>query len=114
MQVVEKNEGAKIEYELNGSVITFGGALMLNLEKYERDSPNHIDICTDKYGCMVCGAATGSRYVAQIDIPARGYIMTAATAAAADEVDDEGDGSDRVPAPFDVDACTLTLWAVEE
>lgn len=109
MIIVEKNEGEKIVYTITENKITFADELMLNLEKYERDDPNHIDICRDKYGNLVCGVIPGVAevYVAQIDIPEREYDFVA------DGVDENGDPKEvPMPVHFDIEKCTLTLWAL--
>lgn len=46
-RVINMNEGNKIDYEIIGNKIIFADELMLNLEKYERDDPMHIDVCRD-------------------------------------------------------------------
>lgn len=108
MNIVNKNEGPKIEYSVSGNVISFRDEIMLNLSKYERDDANHIDICSDSTGCLVCGTAAGLRYVAEIDIPARTYIETPV------ENPEEGEPITKIEAvPFNIDNCTLTLWALE-
>lgn len=104
MIVVEKNQGAKIPYQVEGTRITFADDLSINLAKREEDWPVHIDICAGATGELVIGAAAGRTYVAEIDIPARMYV------------DAEGDGiaqpqSEAVP--LDMDQVALTLWAVE-
>ena len=116
MVVVEKTEGEKISYAVEGNVISFrDGELIMNLAKYERDSANHIDICLDHSGCLVCGAAAGQLYVAEIDIPARSYEEVEA-AADEDEVPFPVRGEStktktvRQPIPFDMNRCTLVLW----
>ena len=96
-------ENNHIAYETSGDKITLGDdELTLNLSRYEQDDPKHIDICFDATGCLVVGTATGRKYVAEIDIPARRYT---------EEVVDEE--TTRTPVPFDIDLCTLTLWATE-
>ncbi len=106
MNVIEKNEGLKIPYEVNGTKITFNDELMVNVEKYERDFEQHLDICRNENRCLAMGLA--SNYIAQIDIPARQYI---------DVVDGQDeDGKDKIvksPLPLDMEAVTLTLWNVE-
>lgn len=109
MKIIEKNEGVKIPYVVKTTKITLDDELMMNLERYERDDPNHIDICRDKCGNLVSGVIPGmaEKYVAQIDIPARDYDYIA------DGID--GDGKLRelqIPIPFNMDNCTLTLWAI--
>lgn len=109
MIVIEKNEGGKIPYTTRTNKITFDDELMFNLEKYERDDPNHIDVCRDKFGNLVCGVIPGVAevYVAQIDIPSREYEFIE------DGTDETGEPK-KVPAPvpFNIDKCTLTLWAL--
>lgn len=107
MNIVYKTpeaELAHIDHRTRGDKITLGDdELTLNLSKYEQDDEKHIDICFDATGCLVIGTATGRKYAAEIDIPARRYT----------EVEDEGseDGASREPVPFDINQCTLTLWA---
>lgn len=128
MNVIEMNEGPKIEYEVTGNKITFDDDLTLNLAKREEDDPVEIDICSDEDGNLVIGSAAGRAYVAQIAIPAREYEdveeeVEPAEQAAADEedTDAEGDGEPiteaetrtvRKPVPFNIDRVTLALWAI--
>ena len=128
MKVIEKNEGAKIPYEVKGTKIVFNDdELTLNLSRYERDDVNHIDICRDRMGNLVSGVIPGvaETYVAQIDIPARAYTETVidVPAPAAEDQDGEDSASSggmerqtvqRDAVPFDMNKCTLTLWAVGE
>lgn len=101
------NDGLKIDYEIMGNKIIFADELMLNLAKYERDDPMHIDICKNEYGCLCMGLA--SSYVAQIDIPAREYEYVE------DGVDEQGNTSyQKVAKPFDMNKVEITLWEVEE
>ncbi len=109
MIIVEKNEGEKIPYEIEENKISFGDEITINVEAFERDDANHIDICRDKYGNLVMGVIPGLAevYVAQIDIPPREYDYIA------DGVDEEGNPKEvPMPEPFDIDKCTLTLWAI--
>ena len=109
MIIVEKNEGPKIEYDIQDTAtkkkITFDDDLTINLIKREEDWPVHIDVCYDCEGDLVIGTAAGRRYVAEIDIPARRYEETP------DPEDPEE--MNRTPIPLDLDLCTLSLWAVE-
>lgn len=104
--IVNKNNGEKIPYfvGIGTNKISFNDELTLNLEKYERDDPAHIDICQDIYGNLVTGVIPNiaERYVAQIDIPAREYEK---------EYDDEGEAI-TIPQPFNISKCTLTLWSL--
>jgi hypothetical protein len=106
MNIIYKTPEAEnnhIACETSGDKITLGDdELTLNLSRYEQDDPKHIDICFDATGCLVVGTATGRKYVAEIEIPARRYT---------EEVVDEE--MTRTPVPFDIDLCTLTLWATE-
>jgi len=110
MIIVEKNEGPKIDYEIQNTAtkkkITFDDDLTINLIKREEDWPVHIDVCFDADGCLVIGTAAGRAYVAEIDIPAREYIYP--------EPGDEGEEQEPpTPVPLDLDKVTLSLWAVE-
>lgn len=104
MNIVEKNEGQKIDYSVSGNMITFRDELMLNLSKYERDYPVHLDICENTDNILVTGLS--ERYVAQIDIPARQYTVITT-----------GEGESAITTkeavPFDIGNVTLTLWALE-
>ena len=102
MIIIEKNEGAKIPYSVNGAKVTFNDDLTINLASREQDWPVHIDICFDEDRALAIGAAAGRAYVAEIDIPARQYTE--------EEVDGE---TQRVPIPLDMDTVTLTLWSIE-
>ena len=110
MIIVNKNEGPKIDYEVQDTAtkkkITFDDDLTINLVKREEDWPVHIDVCFDADGCLVIGTAAGRAYVAEIDIPAREYIYP--------EPAGEGEEQDPpTPVPLDLDKVTLSLWAVE-
>lgn len=88
MNVNEINKGEKIKYIVDGNKITFGDdELMINLEKYEKDTEVEINICTDNEGLLLTTLA--ERYVAVIIIPARSE------------------------APFNMDNVTLNLFALE-
>ena len=105
MIIVNKNEGPKIDYDIQNTAtkkkITFDDDLTINLIKREEDWPVHIDVCFDRDGCLVIGTAAGRAYVAEIDIPAREYTPG------------ETEEDPPVPVPLDLDKVTLSLWAVE-
>lgn len=107
MIIVNKNEGPKISYSISGNVISFrDGELTLDLEKYERDFPVHIDICENEFNMLAVGISR--RYVAQIDIPAREYEFVE------NGTDEQGNPKyDKVAVPFPMDKVTLTLWTIE-
>ena len=55
MRVVEINDGTKVDYEVVGNKIFFNDELMLNLEKYERDDDQFIDICENENFALAMG-----------------------------------------------------------
>ncbi len=102
MNIIDINGGTKIPYVVSGTKICFDDDLTINLAKRQEDWPVHIDVCSDKDGALVIGAAVGSYYVAQIDVPAKEYTVT------------EGEQPETPSAlPLDMDKVTLTLWALE-
>lgn len=121
MLVKEINEGAKIDYTVRTTKITINDEIMLNVERYERDDANHIDVCRDAYRNLVTGVIPGlaEAYVLQIDIPPREYIEVAAEIPENQPEDDENGGGmreqgpTREAVPFSMDKCTLSLWAIE-
>ena len=106
MIIVEKNEGPKIDFDIQDTatkkMITFDDDLTINLVKREQDWPVHIDICYDEDDELVIGTAAGRRYVAEIDIPARQYTPG------------ETEEDPPVPVPLDLDTVTLSLWSLED
>ncbi|MCD8011667.1 MAG: hypothetical protein LUG99_00545 [Lachnospiraceae bacterium] len=111
MNVVKKPETGTnfVDYEVSGNVISFNdGELMFNVAKKERDYKITIDICEDYTGGLVIGAASGDKYIAQLEIPAREY-----TEVTTENTDGEGTESTMEAVPFSMDDCTLTLWEME-
>ena len=106
MNIVEKNEGRKIEYEVNGTKVCFDDDLTINLAKRQEDYDVHIDICFDKDKNLVIGTAAGRAYVAEIDIPAREYIEHEPAA-------EDKEAEPPTPVPLDMNNVTLSLWAIE-
>lgn len=102
MIVIDKTPGKKILYEIIKNSIFFNDEIMFNLEKYERDFEQNIDICEDENFSLANGL--GRRYVAQIVIPARRYEAVEAES-------EEEPTSEAVP--FDISKCTLILWGLE-
>ena len=110
INVIEKNEGEKIPYEVSGTKIIFGNdELMVNCKSRERDYEVTLDICKDKLDGLTVGVnTTSTEYVAQITIPAREYEVTET-----EETDGQGSKvAERNPLPFSMEKCTLTLWAL--
>ena len=100
MNVIEKNVGPKIDYRVEGTKITFRDEMMLDLSKYERDYPVHLDLCENRDRILVMGLS--DYYVAQLDIPERQYVEKTV-----------GEETVRTPVPFDMSRVTLTLWSLE-
>ena len=117
MIIAEKNEGAKIPYEVTGTKVCFDDDITINLAKRQEDWPVHIDLCSDKDGALVIGAESGRYYVAQIDVPAKEYEEAEATAEAENTGGEQAEGQQtetiRTAKPLDMDNVTLTLWALE-
>lgn len=102
MQIIEKNEGPKIAYEENDPKVTLGDdELMLNMAKYQRDWPVHIDICSNRDKQLVIGVGEGLYYVAQFDIPERKYT------------EPESEEETPEPIPIDMSEVVLTLWNLD-
>ncbi len=102
IQVIEKNEGPKIQHEENGTMIFFGDyELMVNAAKYQRDWPVHIDICSNRDKQLTIGTGDGLYYVAQLNIPAVEYTEPATE----EEVPE--------PIPLSMDDVVLTLWSLD-
>ncbi len=109
MQIIEKNEGNKIAFEENGTMVFLGdNELMLNASKYQRDWPVHIDVCSNRDNQFVVGTGEGLYYVAQLDIPAAKYTEPP-------EVEPEYgmDGESPKLIPIDMSEVILTLWSIE-
>ncbi len=98
MIIINKNEGSKVNYNVNGNKITFKDELTLDLSKYEKDYQVNLDVCNNKDNILIIGLS--DYYVAQLEIPERKYT----------EVIQEEE-TIRVPQPFNMDDVTLILWA---
>lgn len=110
MQIIEKNEGEKIPYEENGTKVIFGDdELMLNVARYQRDWPVHIDLCSNRDNQLVIGTGEGLYYVAELDIPAIKYEPHDDPG----EEDDSEQGGALEPIPIDMGEVVLTLWSLE-
>lgn len=108
MQVINKNEGPKITYEENGTMVFLGDyELMLNISKYQRDWPVHIDICSNRDNQLVIGTGEGLYYVAQLDIPAIQYEQPP------EPVTEGHEGYQPTPLPLDMADVTITLWSLD-
>lgn len=72
MKVTELNEGKKIAYAVNKTVLTLdSGRIALDLQKYQKDYPVTLDFMTDGEGNLLMNAFDSLRaYVAEIRLPA--------------------------------------------
>ena len=118
MNVVEKNAGQKIDYELRGTRLSFAdGELTIDLARFQQDDPVTRDIMVDGEGYLTTGR--GRYYAAQVEIPAREYEEI--------PVENDGDepdggmsgmsgmdgGIERRPLPLVTDGVTLYLFSIE-
>jgi len=113
MNVIEVNEGPKIDYEVRKTKITFGDdELTLNLARLERDDDISVDICIDEYGILHTGLAR--EYVAQIEIPARQYDMVEKDNPDYDPEDETSQKviQEKIAVPFSMDNVTLKLYSI--
>ena len=103
--IIEKTGGVKVDVTIMGNRIILGDdEMMLNLSKYERDDPVHIDIGLNSRGFLTFGVS--DRYAVQIDIPGRAYNYVPSG-----EVDESGAPvMKKVAVEFDMSKVTITLW----
>lgn len=110
-KTIEKTGGDKIDVRMSGTKVILGDDEMtLNLSKYERDDPVHIDIGLNARGFLTFGVS--DRYAVQIDIPGREYDLVDTG-----ELDENGaPRMKKVAKAFSMEKVTVTLWgrAVEE
>ena len=84
MQIVEKNEGTKIDYNLRGTKLSFAdGEITLNLARYQRDDEVTKDIMVDADGYLTTGKGLEREVV------------------------------NRTPKPLDTDKVTLYLFSID-
>lgn len=127
MNVIEKTKGRKVDYTVTGNKIVFrDDELSVNLAARERDDAMTVDVCEDCFGCLTLGVNTETRrYVAQVEIPPRAYVVErtepeeAEPVAEAEDDKQQPGGMERIneirtPVPFDIEKCTLILWGMEE
>lgn len=120
MNVIEMNDGRKVDYALRKTKLTFAeGALTIDLARYQRDHTVTKDIMADGDGNLLVGA-NGRYYVAQVEIPPIEYEETVVEAEPmpAAEGEDQDGGTEtrttveRTAKPLDTDEVTLRLWSV--
>ena len=104
-KMVEKTGGDKVELRVSGTKVYLGDdEMVLNLSKYERDDPVHIDIGLNARGFLTFGVS--DRYAVQIDIPGREYELVDSG-----ELDENGSPRmKKVAQPFSMNNVTITLW----
>ena len=104
-KMIEKTGGDKTPVRISGTKIILGDDEMtLNLSKYERDDPVHIDIGLNARGFLTFGVS--DRYAVQIDIPAREYDLVDTG-----ELDEHGaPRMKKVAKAFRIENVTVTLW----
>ena len=116
IQVIEKNEGTKLDYEVVGTKLFLcDDEIMVNLAKYEKDEPVHIDVVRNWDGALATSIGKNDddlSYAAQIDIPARAYTEKVEKVPAMDG-EGEVEQTTKIPVKFDISRYTLTLWAID-
>lgn len=108
-KTIEKTGGDKIDVHFNGTKVILGDDEMtLNLSKYERDDPVHIDIGLNARGFLTFGIS--DRYAVQIDIPGREYDLVDTG-----ELDENGvPRMKKVAKSFSMANVSVTLWGRAE
>jgi hypothetical protein len=105
VQVVEVNDGTKIDWEQSGTKIFFGDdEIMVNVAKYQRDEERTIDIVIARDGTLAIGADSGIRYAAQIEIPENEYNYVE---------NGETEETEKVKVPLDMANVILKLWSID-
>lgn len=108
-RTIEKTGGDKIDVRFSGTKVILGDDEMtLNLSKYERDDPVHIDIGLNARGFLTFGVS--DRYAVQIDIPAREYDLVDTG-----ELDENGaPRMKKIAKAFNMANVSVTLWGRAE
>lgn len=135
MNVIELNEGRKVEYELRGTKLDFAdGTLTMNLAKYQRDYPVTKTITGDAEGNLLIDGSESRFYVAEVEIPAIEYedvevedeAENATAPAAVEDAEKTEEETttaedtapkthiERKAKPLNTDDVTLRLWSVED
>lgn len=113
MQIVEKNEGTKIGYNIRGTKLSFAdGEITIDLARYQRDDEVTKDIMVDSDGYLTTGK--GRYYVAQVEIPAKEYdeeVTTETVTENGEEV--EREVTNRTPKAIDLNKVVLYLFSID-
>jgi len=108
MKVQYKNAGRYPAYDLNGTQLTLGSTLTVDLAELAKDAPAYYVISADAEGTLALG--TGLRYVAELSLPAKQYAIEKIG-----YTDDFGYPALRkVALPYTAEDAVLTLWAEKE
>jgi len=99
MNIVEKNEGRKIDIVVKDTKITFDEMLTIDLKRYQKDEERIIDLSLDNDDNLQMGL--GRWYVANVIIPPKEY----------DFVQGEEE-LERIEKPLDMEKVSLILWAL--
>ena len=109
MKIVERNIGPKVPFLIRNNQLELAGRLTLDLSAYELDEDNTIIVYWDRRGNLLCAPSYSSSYAAEIHIPARRYVSDQKAVYESDLPVVK-----KFPVPFEMQRCTLTLWAQEE
>ena len=123
MNVIELNEGRKVEHELRGTKLDFAdGTLTMNLAKYQRDYPVTKTITGDAEGNLLIDGSESRFYVAEVEIPAIEYEDVEVEGDAEKTEEETTPAEDTAPKthierkakPLNTDDVTLRLWSIED
>ena len=103
----KKNGGPVCDWALTDNILTFDGALSLDLEALSADGPRTLYISRNDDGETILGC--GDRYIAEVKLPPREYRIEKIG-----YTDDFGYPALRkICLPVDADSVELTLWPIE-
>lgn len=119
MKEIHMTEGNYIPYTTTAKSITFDDDVSINLQKREADEDVTIDICYNIDKELTVGVKGDSEsYVAQVLIPARQYKTETTDNPNFDSTRDTDDTTnpktitEKVAVPFDIENCTVSLFAI--
>jgi hypothetical protein len=119
MKEIHMTEGNYIPYTTTAKFITFDDDVSINLQKREADEDVTIDVCYNIDKELTVGVKSESEsYVAQVLIPARKYTTETKDNPAFDSTRDADETTnpmtitEKVAVPFDIESCTVSLFAI--
>ena len=119
MKEIHMTEGNYIPYTTTEKSITFDDDVSINLQKREADEDVTIDVCYNINKELTVGVKSESEsYVAQVLIPARKYTTETKdnpnydSTRDADEVTNPKTITEKAAVPFDIENCTVSLFAI--